>query len=617
MSIPSKQKAITTLIDKFDAEANSLLADTQILFGERSPLELSLRKRVENERQVWQAIQSAVSSDTAIFAILRQDMMEQPSLIELVFNKQVEGVKPQPGHRQRIRWVGSSQPTMMSPRQDFWKRVDPEDMDELGTDYIWAEARPLDGLQKDMAQSIRPIIAGSTYKIIELREERIELEGWQDWLVGHKGAIVLPVIRLTPQSTQNLEEGRADFLGEWSEHILPGIERKLPGIYFAPPAILPHLQSMGDEDRAWQKARKNLLEALQELIQHYPVDSIDQMAELEASRQEFSLSVANDLEMFRSPLLRDRGAEIEASIVSLPNQAVELLLLDKRRLRSLFRVHLRDELLSKIPDLAFPFKPLTGLLCLSVGAWDKLILASVGSLPSAILGTTKSLKSQAENRAAHRDLVSSVENRIEALARTKLSKPWSGFILAINKVVGRENRKGSEGTPSFKITGIEPFVSTWKAGLQTSYTACAKSRSLPIRTVSFFASLLFLCLISGPLYQVYGEYLTAAYRSLDGQWPTENLANYPTPPAAFWFTTLILSLIPVFFLSLLLVSSCLRKHRVEVGVDRLEKEMKERLRDGSLGLNIEASDPRVKATRSLTALANHQPPLSETSAPYT
>jgi hypothetical protein len=110
-------------------------------------------------------------------------------------------------------------------------------------------------------------------------------------------------------------------------------------------------------------------------------------------------------------------------------------------------------------------------------------------------------------------------------------------------------------------------------------------------------------LLGGPAVQIYGQYLPAAYRSLTGAWTSENLSSYPLPPWPFWLSAVLLSLAPPFLLALMLVARRLGNRRLRACAGKLRDLMHGHLQQGTLALDIQATDPRVQAYRELTSVA--------------
>lgn len=575
--------------------------DIRLLFGGDSQQLREYRSMTARYQEVWEGLGSNRGLSIPAFALIGETKTGKTTLARLLSGKDLSAKGGPTETADRIRWIGPMKPATLDPDWEECEVVDAGSMINLGTPYLIIDTPRLETLCKNSEVCFHKVFSSTRFKIVVLEQEKLEREIWLNRVSSYRGSVVLPVIRLSPESTKGYPENHASLVEAWRKDYEPGIGAKLAGINLEPPVFLPHLDAMGDRDKSIALVREVLAERLRNLLQEYQGGSSDRYAELNASWEHFLNVLKPMLSAIGSVLLTERHDEFQKAVAQLPEQIVEHLLSDKRRLRALMRMDLREGLMDCIPGWVFPFRTLVSLLCLTNGAWDRLILAAAGSIPSAFLTMAGAARRKTDEAKAERSLRDGMDGRLQVLVRAKLARPWKGFVAALGKARDSADTEDMHGC-DFEIEGSEQLAEFWRQAQADATQLSNPDNRRWVSLISMAGALVFWILFMGPLAQAYGQYVPAVFRSLAGVWTAENLATYPAPGAAFWFSSFILSLIPAFLVALILVAVRIGDRRVKYCMTRLEERMKEHLTQSTLGLRIRPTNPRVTAYRNLASL---------------
>jgi hypothetical protein len=594
--------AAEAIAQEFNRSADSLENSIRVLFGSGSPQLRDFLATAATYREEWQALASNRGLSQPALAFIGERGTGKTTLIRLLTGDDLQTAVPKPETSGRIRWIGPRRPDTLDPEFEEYRRLQGDQMIDLGHPYLLIDTPCLEPVAQENEALFHRLFTTTRFKIVVLELTKLESRFWQRKIAGYRGSVVLPVIRLDPEATRAYPGNLPALLQSWQRDHEPSIRSSLAGIQLETPVFLPHLDAMGGREISVPAVREALCAGLRRLLQSYQGSAADRFAELDASWMRFLTAMRPLVAAFDTPLLAERYRDLQQAIDKLPGRVLDHLLADERRTRALLRADLRSRLMDHVPAWAFPFRSLCGLLCLTNGLWDRLILGVAGSLPSAILTVTGAARNRSEEIQAEKSHRRQLIPGLRTLVKSALAMPWNGFVAALEKA-GEQNSATATPGGEFMIDGDERLAELWR---QAQIDATQREKGgcdYPVVWLSAAGAGVFWLFLGGPVVQTYGQYLPAAYRSLTGIWTSENLSSYPMPPWPFWLSAILLSLIPPFLLALLLVARRLGNRRLRACTGKLHDLMHGHLQQGTLTLDIQASDPRVQAYRELTSVA--------------
>lgn len=299
--------------------------------------------------------------------------------------------------------------------------------------------------------------------------------------------------------------------------------------------------------------------------------------------------------------------KIERDSRDMPRQLLPHLLGSERAAAAGIRIWLRAEVLHRTPAYFFPLRSFIGLLALTSRAWDSLLLALGGSLPSlfssvfSIARNVRLLRGRPEAKAD--------EELERAVRRLALDRQHADLVALRRQLDGLRGgthaptSSSRDGTPVPRpqVQGLAELRDAAMEAFERIVFAHALPR-WPVHLAGWLSIAWCLLLLAGPLWAVYGHHFTTLWRSVAHQLPLA-WTDFPVPPPGTVLGWIVLAFLPVFVLALVLqamAASARRVGRCRSDMERAVEDAMEKLTaHGVLALKLR--DPRIDAARRLFA----------------
>jgi hypothetical protein len=388
--------------------------------------------------------------------------------------------------------------------------------------------------------------------ILVIRRDQLRSQVPAGLARGCDGIILQPVINACPSDDPSLEGDR--------EHLMRQLQEAAPSSRLLTPIELPDQDKSSDARARIEQGLQRLNRQLRELLTQ--PDQTRKIATIASANRRLRQTIAQRLKQ-ELPALRRAVDRLNDASDRLPMQVVEELQASDEALVTLLRARLRGRLIADTAPLWFPYRSLLGLLNLTSGAWDRLILAMAGSLPSLISTawtSAKNVQRLADDRADGRQ---QMRLRAETLVGEQLRPSTRAFRDALRTLRSgdgiqpvSEEQDGRE-VPA-RLHGLEQLQGEAQRCLEDE----VKQQALPpplCNLLGVLATAIFVALLWGPIAALYGHYWNASQPQWEGN--LSPLDAFPKPTAAMLLTSLILSVIPVAILAMLVVSWVQRRSR--------------------------------------------------------
>lgn len=590
---------MTVDLDKASFDAAKLICrskqigeDIHTLFGADSSEVIRFENLVRRYHEEWERLGSNSGLNFPAIAFVGPNGHGKSTLVNLLIGRELPATS-------RIRWIGPQVPGNPHAQWEECRVVQQSEIPNLGAAYTLVDIPGIAWCTEEESM-FQILLASSRLKVLVLKDSKIEAEEWQRVASVCSGSLVLPVIRMSAAETIQYPDNHDSLMERWRVENLPEIARNLSGVKVEKPVFIPELRAEGGREKHEATTIRNLESGLTTFLEKYRSQASQRHQELSASWIRFVAALEPMIRSFGGQLAAERAQELDRAIADLPRQIVEELLSDERHLKAWFRLDARADLMNRISPLAFPFRSIASLLCFTTGSWDRLIMTSTGSAPSALLtllGGAKQKKEDDDAAKQHRRTPAF----FKSVSRRKLAEPWNGFLAAMKKA-GVALGSNSDPFSAVQISGANELVEIWMQEKRRAATPRGRGMAFACSLSAWLGTLIFWLLLLGPLVHTYGQYIPAAFRSLWGDWSVENFAAYPVMPASFWFTALVVSLVPCFLVALALVAWWLRKRRTRKFLDKLRVAMHSHLTDRNAGLTVSEANPQLTAYRRLTGL---------------
>ena len=233
-------------------------------------------------------------------------------------------------------------------------------------------------------------------------------------------------------------------------------------------------------------------------------------------------------------------------------------------------MRLRARLVSDTSLLWFPYRTIMSTLNLTQGAWDRVMLALAGSVPS-LFGA---LASWARNAQQTRDFDSQVQDGIRVRTQQQLEerlKPLcENFHRAVLRLRPREERDLSTSTSAgMRLAGMEELQSRSQQIFDSAIQSAA-TRPWLVQLFASLGTLIFWGFMAAPILLIYRDYIMASIDVLSGG--DMHLKDFPHPTPGLLATSLVLSLLPLALFCMLVLTLTLARRKVRrVAAEIIEK----------------------------------------------
>lgn len=590
------------LLARMEGRAQRMLEAVRIVAGPENRLYLHLKTTCDAARVQWERIATNRGLTLPTIAMVGERNSGKSYLASrLVLHPDAQkwfapGLS-EATKTERLLWVGpESPPSLVDPWESHWP-LDREAMVDLGTPYMLLDS-PGSGDRSQQLQALaQAALSSARIKVLVVDSARRSAEAYRDAMKPGDGSVILPAIHLSAgetvrwaQRSQEEAEASAAEYRQWTATLAS----YWPRATVLEPVILPEIDAMPDREAAGELVRERLADALREALLAHSDPGALAAAELAAAWERFGRVAGELLGAILTPALRKRHAGLQEARRTLPTAVMTHLFGDGAKVRALVRHRLRLSLVESIPNGAFPFRTVAKLLCLTTGAWDRLVLGLGGSLPSLALAGATVWRNVREKETAEATLGAALKGQIESVVQERLRGPLEDFQAAVDRATGREHATVS--AVEFDLEGAQAVAHQWEEKL-AEQAALDRLSPRVIALFSFLGMAVFWFLLGGPLLHLYGQYVPATVASWSGEWVS--FSRYPVLGFGFWSMALLLAVLPLFGVALVTVGSALSRRRVTRTEAALRAFWLQKADNGELGLQIRLRSRTSEAVQTL------------------
>lgn len=483
-----------------------------------------------------------------------------------------------------VTWIGDDLPSDLPGRRI---RVRGGQMLDCGQPYYLADTPGYDDGSEVNRESIDWVV-GAPVRVVIVTPESREVERLGDFLRITDGVPILPVCR---DDDGSLEAAGENDLRDLRERLV----RACPKAKVLEPVVVQKCDGAPDKSARDDQARGKVQEAIRMALGH-----VDPKTALERRmfrfRSELGVSLTEPLAKVRPHF--ERLLETERDAV---RKVVGELLGTDSQLRAGLRIRMRMGLVGGTPACFFPYRSLLGILALTSGAWDKLVFALVGSVPSLAMTVLQTARNATRLGEAKEFARKAMTGRAERLLQ--------GHLKAAQEIFGRAVRENLRGGGEDARDTQEAAVSL--DGLETLEAESARVFEDAVEKhrmangalfgIGAFATALFAVLAAGPLGAIYREFFRVWLKAVDLGQDVVRWSDFPVPSASMLIGTFILLVVPVAVLALMTVGMGVTGRQVDRAVEYVRSEH-ERLAAGKVSgsiLRVVSQDPVREAVRFL------------------
>jgi hypothetical protein len=419
-------------------------------------------------------------------------------------------------------------------------------------------------------------------------------------ITSANGSIVVPVVRKEASESEWTQKcSDPDFL-ESVEHFEQRLRKNLPESKILPSVVVPRFETWGSTPSERKKAEELCARLLRDAVRHALLSvGMAPRRETMAKNREHSFRIelkrklGGEIERLRGPL-----DQLKTAKEQLPAQVIESLVGSEEVLSAGVRSRMLMNAPSKLWMIWFPFRSITWLLALTAGAWDRLILAMAGNVPSLALTFFTAARNVRNLGQLKRQTNAAFRPQLERALIDRL-RPSLAAVHVV--VLGLVSANDSLSLPRTALSRADLRLHGFDAMKEASagiFTSCLKEFRVPVwwmQICGLAATSVFGWLIWHPLRSLYDRYLEA------NAWQ-----DFPTPEASMIITSMLLSVTPVLLVSIVCLSIGMALAHVDQCVStitqRHNEATKKLAKEGIL--RLELANPQVEAALHLLTISS-------------
>jgi len=478
-----------------------------------------------------------------------------------------------------ITWVGPNPPANLDVRFEQYLHCASEQMFSLEGRYLLVDSPGVTDNRHDVAETARLALSMASVLLMVVRRDQLRSYAVDLLASASEGSLVVPVINAVNADNGSLQTD--------SEAFVARIRRAAPRSQVTPAVHIADFETGSrQESVVGSEATKAIYQALIGELAHG--DSIGRVVHrLAAMDSKFRTALHSSLRD-QLPSLSIAVQRLNDEAKLLPEEIAASLVGGGPALCAGIRSRLRASLLTDTSGIWFPYRTILGVLSLTSGAWDRVVLSLAGSLPSLIGAAYTGVRNMTQSSAIASDMRDGIRKRSAAAVADRLGPLASRFRTEIHRLSNNDAASAIDHSlsnhdsarlrtqPAF-LAGLDSLQEQSQKIFDSEIDRAAAPRNLAT-IYGLIGTLLFWSLMAGPVVTLYRSYIQASLASLIEF--TGDLNQFPRPDLATVLTSFVLSALPTAIFSMLVLSWVQGRRRISV----TEQSIRDRHREAILQL---------------------------------
>ncbi|NND98306.1 MAG: hypothetical protein HKN47_13355 [Pirellulaceae bacterium] len=466
---------------------------------------------------------------------------------------------------EQLLWVGPKSPADLDTRYEKYLHCESSKMEPIGIPYLLVDSPGATDDRRAIAAVAARALSLASILLLVVRRDQLRSQVTGMLAQASEGTVVIPVINSVRKRDDALNADIDGFVGQM-RHVAP-----MSAI--VAPVILDDFDvAERDEETVGATAARIIAERLQDELGNSWDGDRRRSTRLSALDGRFRGALHNVLSD-QLPGLTNAVVRLRQEATKLPAEVAETLIGAGGPLRAAVRSRLRLSLLTDTPAICFPYRSQLGLLNLTHGAWDRVLLSLSGSLPSLVSAVWSSAKNVAAQAGAEEDIRDGLRKRSAAAVADRLGPLAGRFrdeLAELRHQPGQNNLLGDDDSRSqvAYLSGID----TLQENSQQIFDTEVERESISPSVTLLFAvvgTAIFWFLMAGPIVALYTKYFSASFTTFSEF--SGDLDSFPRPDFSMIFTSLLVSILPTALFAMMILSLAQSRSRI----NRAEKRIRD------------------------------------------
>lgn len=516
----------------------------------------------------------------------------------------------------QLTWIGPNPPEGLNHEREAYVPCPNHCMLDLGRTYMIIDTPGYTDDDPVAAACARDAMSLAPIKLIVARRDQLRSAIHAQLAALTDGAVCLPIINATPlneidravpagmshraaSSVVSHIDRASESLRSDLEWYVSALGASAPGSKMLEPILVADFEADGDEDGIGTQLATDLRERLaKQTMESLAATKAHRLA---AASERLRHRVGTLLES-RVPQLASSVRKLHTAAEALPTQAIEAVLGSKTVLKTAIRDRVRADLITSTSLLWFPYRTMLSVLGLTHGAWDRLLLAMTGSIPS-IFGTFAAwARNWGRSREAQHEVHHGIRDQLHRQIRDRLEPAQQHFYRSVARIQGGANEVTEPPKELLiRLSGIDELQVRARETFDLIFEQKRLPRWIP-QGLGLLATLIFWSLFAGPILSIYRDYLVASYHT----WTDASVSSKDFPQSTFSMitTAAILSALPILILAMLVMTwfqRAGRLNRIAEAIYSAELRLVEELKRSGV-IQLHYDDPLLRSAEFLINL---------------
>ena len=502
----------------------------------------------------------------------------------------------------RLVWIGPSAPERLDTSSEIYHACPADGMFDLGRPYVLLDTPGSTDANERAAEIASEALSLAPIKLLVIARDQIRSAASMMIAQRIDGSECIPVISsVEPEEFDQDHSG-----GRLLRHDIDALRKQIamlaPRVTLCSEILVPDFEISGDEAASQHSFRSQLLARLTALRLDELSMASSRESRLQAAEQRLRRTVSKSIGQ-QMPQLAAAVDRLNRETEGLPERVLDSLLGSSQILDTGVRMRLRSRLVGDTYLLWFPYRTLMSVLNMTQGAWDRVVLAMAGSVPSIFGALATWARNVRQSREFNSEVEDGIRQRMQRQVEERLKPLCDQFHRAIWQLRSRDEQQQTvPEVGSMQLSGIEELQADSRAIFERTIAENVTPPWLA-QLLAVLGTVLFWGFMAGPIVSIYHQYFAASYESLvAGEVHPE---GFPHPHPSLIVTSVVLSLLPLVVYAMVVLTLTLsngKVRRVASEIEKAHSQSIERLRSSGV-IRLEFEDRLLQQAEFLLNLS--------------
>ncbi|HAC90578.1 MAG TPA: hypothetical protein DCF63_08075 [Planctomycetaceae bacterium] len=455
----------------------------------------------------------------------------------------------------RLVWIGPVAPDALDSSNEIYYSCPVSDMVDLGQPFVLLDTPGMTDADQRAAKLAHESLSLAPIKLLAIARDQMRAAINLSVAQQIDGSICVPVITSVDPDQAEQSELQSDL-----RNLRDQLKLMAPHSQITTEILVPDFEVTGNESAAGTQLKAQLLDLLSELGITQSTLSTATELRLKSAAQRLKTEVGQLIRQ-ELPQLSEAVSQLHQETEQLPARVLASLLGSQSVLETGVRMRLRTRMTSDTSVLWFPYRTVMSVLNLTHGAWDRLVLAMTGSVPSMFGALSTWARNVRTGQTFATEVNDGIRQRTQQQIEDRLRPKCEQFRRAVQKLRSREDRVALVPLPelSVKLLGIDEFQMRSRDIFELTLDKYAITR-WHVQLLALLGTVLFWTLMAAPIVVLYRDYFGAVWSVWSGV--ETDLERFPSPRAGLFLTSLCLSVLPLMVFCMLVLTLALRRSKM-------------------------------------------------------